>query len=165
MGGRRFTFLAAALALSAVAGVITSVSLAGGDASRPAAQAALAQRGTAIGHFVRGPVRGTVRAVQVGTSSRIQLYVSLHGLTRNMAYRVMDSSRPCSQIVDAADYVVWRSNFRASQTNDDIFLATRVTRRGTALSVARSVRVFDVTNPQRPFQRTCAGVDVWEHAY
>jgi superoxide dismutase len=81
-----------------------------------------------------------------------------------MAYRVLDSSRPCSQVTGPHGGI-WRLTFRSSSTDDDVFLATRVARRGTALSTAQSVRVFDVTNPQRPFQRTCMGVDVWEHAY
>jgi hypothetical protein len=98
------------------------------------------------------PVRGLVIARSSG-AGRARVYVSLHGLQPRTAYLVVENTRRCSRIVDAADYVIWRLLVR-STGGGQTFEGATVARHG-ALTSVRSVRVYEVRATGRPVQRAC----------
>jgi hypothetical protein len=69
---------------------------------------------------------------------------SLHGLSPNTTYVVAGARKPCS-VVDAADYLFWKTRFRTS-TGDDAVFAKSLTMYNTkgdpVARVMASVRVY-----------------------
>jgi hypothetical protein len=101
-------------------------------------------------------VKGLVVAGRNEGQSRATVYASFHGLpvigagagagSVYGAYR-----RPCSSIVDAADYVVWRAPLKNKRPDA---LRARKVRLRSPLKSAKSVRVFDMSREQ-PRQLAC----------
>jgi hypothetical protein len=91
-----------------------------------------------------GEVTGLIVAQQFRASTRAKVGVSLHNLTAKRSYRVAASTKTCSQIVDAADYTVWRKDFKMRDT-DEVYQSGIVSRRNR-LNTVHSVRLF-VANP------------------
>jgi hypothetical protein len=164
MGGKT-KLCAAAVALGAISVVTTSVPASGGGAGT----AGRSGNTAAIGELTKRPIRGIVQAVQSGSRLRAGVLISLHGLEPDTPYLVVQSRLGCGRssgedqdgTVDGADFLVWRVN--GSTTGRNLFGRTRVGLR-TAVSTARAVKVYDMSNPRRPVRKACGLIDVWEHA-
>jgi hypothetical protein len=130
----------------------------------PAATAAVSFNYTKIefAHFDKGAVRGIAVAGKPKgvTGGTINVYFHFQGLPHPSGepatYMVAAVKRPCSRpVVDAADYVVWRSNVRT--TDGSAFKATKARQRAP-LSSARSIRAYDTTGGGFE-QEACAPVE------
>src|SRR3954468_19102963 len=103
MAGRG-KILALGLALILVVGIVASASLAGNEARTAATQSISFN----FAELAKGKLRGLVLARQKGANTTVRVTVSLHRLTADRRYRVGGYAKPCSRIVDAADFAIWR---------------------------------------------------------
>jgi hypothetical protein len=160
MAGERRSEMGAAVRVGLVAGVVGAVAAVG---AVPATGGSGGGSGTSTTAQFGDEVRGTVQAVESGRGARV--YVSLHGLERGARYRVVQTRAGCDEadgVVDAADYVVWRVPIQPRRGGDAF--RTRRVRLRAPLEDAKSVVLFDVTDPQQPTRQGCSLIDVWEHA-
>ena len=158
-----------ALALSAVVAMATSVS-ASGDGGGPTAvdsQRSAASSGVLItAQRTSRPVAATVQVVQPTRRRRARLYLSLHGVTPGVRYRVDGSRASCADQdgdTDAADFLVWRAVVRSAASNNDANGTVRLALR-SPLRRTKSVRIYALPSGGDPVRRACLSVDVWEHA-
>lgn len=134
-GTRRFAVAGLVLALL-VAGVVSASA-----ARKPAKSAELEQITFTFNKLTTGKLRGLIVARQKGSNAGIRVYISLHRLEPSTRYVVAASDKPCSQRVDASDYLIWRRAFTTPRGVQDVFVTEIVRRRGQ-LSRTRSVRAY-----------------------
>jgi hypothetical protein len=112
------------------------------------------------------PIHGLVVATYRPTARRVKASVSLHGLPLTDeelggpdVYRVVAATRSCSQVVDAADYVVWSTIVTAQ--NEAALYDKSTPKLLKPFRSARSVRVYERSDGGKPIQRACGPAQPW----
>jgi hypothetical protein len=157
MGGR-ITVLAVVLA-GAVAVISTTASPARDGATPPATEAARAR----IDAFARANFvligetapYGMVNVFHRRGERRARTQVSLHGLEPGLRYRVVGSTRRCSQRRDTSAGRVFGFGIDVV-LRDDLFMSSRVTL-NMPLTRARTISVFRVSNTLRTLRCSITG--------
>lgn len=142
MLGERGKLVIAAVACGAAVATTAIAAAGDGSASRTKTKVlgysfGVSQGGTAV--------KGVGYAQQRSGSRRVRVVTSLHGLAAG-TYTVLASKQPCSkaQVVDGADFLVWRTNIIMANTEGDFHV--KAARLRAKLRTARSVRVYMKTD-------------------
>ncbi len=108
----------------------------------------------------RAPIRGLVVGRQAAGAKRVSVSVSLHGVRPGRLYAVGGTAVSCARFVGSGQFAwyVPVPTGKGSGVND-VFKSTSVAAQQPATSV-KTIRLFDMTNPDHPTQLKCSGNEV-----